>query len=144
MGKTVIELPKKVHFSTELTVRITDLNYGNHLGNHAIAGLLHEARVAMLAEYGLNELNIGNNTSLIQGDLVIVFKNEGHYGHKLLFELSIDEMTNASFDVYYHVKNQALDKTLALAKTRMVCFDYENKKTKGIPESFRNTFKLNP
>ena len=30
-------------FRTELDVRITDINYGRHVGNDAMLGLLHEA-----------------------------------------------------------------------------------------------------
>ena len=32
-------------FRTELDVRITDINYGRHVGNDALLGLLHEARL---------------------------------------------------------------------------------------------------
>ena len=32
-------------FRTELDVRITDINYGRHVGNDAMLGLLHEARL---------------------------------------------------------------------------------------------------
>ena len=33
MGRVKLELPETFSFSTELTVRVTDLNYGGHLGN---------------------------------------------------------------------------------------------------------------
>ena len=58
MTRIKIELPETYLFSTEIPVRITDLNYGNHLGNDAILSLLHEARVRFLAYYGWTESSV--------------------------------------------------------------------------------------
>jgi hypothetical protein len=49
MPRLKLELPAGFPFRTTLTVRVTDLNYGNHLGNDALLGLLHEARVSRCA-----------------------------------------------------------------------------------------------
>ena len=58
MARIKLDLPGRFPFSTELRVRITDVNYGGHMGNDALLGLLHEARVQFLAHYGLSELDI--------------------------------------------------------------------------------------
>jgi acyl-CoA thioester hydrolase len=42
-------------FSTDITVRTTDLNYGGHLGNDRLLSLIHEARVAFLKYRGLTQ-----------------------------------------------------------------------------------------
>ena len=44
-------------FQTEITVRVTDLNYGGHLGNDKLLSLIHEARVAFLACFGFSEMD---------------------------------------------------------------------------------------
>ncbi len=44
-------------FSATLEVRISDINYGNHLGHDSLVSLLHEARVRFLRHLGYTELN---------------------------------------------------------------------------------------
>ena len=46
-------------FSIEMTVRITDLNYGGHLGNDTMLSLIHESRIAFLARHGFSEMDCG-------------------------------------------------------------------------------------
>ena len=58
MPRIRLELPDRFHFRTSLTVRVTDLNYGRHLGNDAVLGLLHEARVRFLRSLGYAELDV--------------------------------------------------------------------------------------
>lgn len=140
MPRIQLDFPEKDHFQTTLRVRVTDLNYGNHLGNDAFVSLLHQARIEMLESFGLNELNIGDNTSLIQGDLVVVYKAEGHLSDEIEFKLSVTDFGKSSFDVFYQATNKTKGKVLALAKTRMVCFDYQESKTCVVPMSFKELF----
>ena len=73
MARIHLNLPAHFPFCAELRVRITDVNYGGHMGNDALLGLLHEARVQFLAHYGLSELDIGG-LGIIMADSVIVYK----------------------------------------------------------------------
>jgi len=57
MARIKIELPEKFSFETIIPIRITDLNYGNHVGNDTILSILHEARVQYLRHYDLEELD---------------------------------------------------------------------------------------
>ena len=59
-------------FSINITVRITDLNYGGHLGNDSLLSLIHEARVAFLDSHGLSELDCGG-VSLTMGDAALIY-----------------------------------------------------------------------
>ena len=45
MARVEIELPEQFPFATEIPIRISDINYGNHLGNDAVLSLAQEARV---------------------------------------------------------------------------------------------------
>ena len=124
-----IEFPGKPVFSTNLRVRITDINYGNHTGNHALVGLLHEARLQWLISVGFSELNAGG-TALIMADLAIAFQQESYYGEELTIELYSEIATPKSFNLYYKVfKASAPEKPVASAKTAMVCFNYDTRKT---------------
>ncbi|MEC9409439.1 MAG: hypothetical protein VYD52_03175, partial [Pseudomonadota bacterium] len=59
MARVNLELPDVFTFSTHLTVRVSDINYGNHLGNDRMISLLHEARLRYLHDHDFSEFNIG-------------------------------------------------------------------------------------
>ena len=52
MARIKITLPTHVDFSTEIALRIGDINYGGHLGNDAVLALVHEARVQLFVSQG--------------------------------------------------------------------------------------------
>ncbi len=136
MARIKIEIPEKISFSVTLPVRISDINYGNHLGNDAIVSFLHEVRLLWLKDGNYSEMKI-ENYSLIMADLAVEYKAEGFHGDRLTIYVSIGEVGRCNFDVYFTIKNQ--DETLiAKAKTGMVCFDYVNKKVVSIPETFKD------
>ena len=121
-----------------IPVRITDINYGNHLGNDALVSLLHEARVAWLKSKGYTELDIAG-TSLIQGDLAVEYVKESFYGDVLQITISASDISRVSFDLYYHVTTHRNGEiiTIAKAKTGILCYDYHARKVMAIPETLR-------
>lgn len=131
MARVKIELPEKRLAEIKLSVRITDINYGNHLGNDALVGILHEARVQWLSHHNFSELNI-EGVGLIMADLAVVYKNESFYGDELTIGIYSGDITTVSFELYYSLNNQQ-NKIIAQAKTGMVCFDYQLKKVASIP-----------
>ena len=77
MARIEITLPSHFSYSTELTVRVTDLNYGNHVGNDSILALMHEARLQYYRHLGFkNELNFEGNVGQVISDAAIVYKSE--------------------------------------------------------------------
>ncbi len=139
MSRIQIENPETFVFSTEIPVRITDLNYGNHVGHDTIMSILHEARVQMLNRKGYSEIDIGG-CGLIMTDTVIVFKNEVFYPALLKCELAVGNVARSRFDVFYRVTRASDAVLVAEAKTGMVCFDYEQKRVARMPEAFKAAF----
>lgn len=135
MGRIKIELAERLIFSTELQIRVTDLNYGNHLGNHALLGLLHEARVLFYGSLGFPDERNVFGTGLIMADTAIQYKAEGFLGDRLKIEIGIMDITRLGYDLCYRVTNQN-GVEVALAKTGMVCFNYEVRKVAPVPEAF--------
>ena len=127
-------MPEKYLFSTQIPVRITDLNYGNHLGNDALLSIIHEARVRFLASYGYSEANI-ENVGIMMADAVIIYKSQAFYGDMLSIQIGIDDLSKKSCDFYYLIGNQA-EKIVALCKTAIVFFDYHLQKPALIPTKF--------
>jgi len=138
MARIKIELPGKQLTTIELAVRITDINYGNHLGNDSLVGLLHDARMQWLRSLNFTELNI-DGTGLIMSDLAVEYKAEAFYGDKLMVSIFVDDPSAVGFDLYYSVLNQN-NVFIAKAKTGMVCYNYEKKKVASMPESLKVIF----
>jgi acyl-CoA thioesterase FadM len=124
-------------FSTEITVRITDINYGGHLANDTVLSYFHEARVRYLAALGVSEADIGDETALTQTEAHIEYKNEGFLGDLLTIFVWIDEIARVRFRVNYDIVREKDGKHIAQGYVVLAGFDYETRRPKKIPESFR-------
>jgi len=137
MSRVKIQIPdEKAQFEISIPLRITDMNYGNHLGNDKILSLFHEARVQALAKLNCTELDIGDKVSLIMGDVMIRFRAEGFYGDITYVKIWFREFKTHSFQVYYQLINKTDERIIAEGKTGMVAFDYNARKVASIPASF--------
>ena len=138
MSRLKIELPEKLLTSVSIPVRITDINYGNHVGNNSIVEIIHEARVQLLQKHRFTELNVAG-TALIMSELLVEFKNESFYKDLLEIKIFCGEVTRVSFELFYEisVKRNAQTVIIAFAKTGMVCYDYSTKKVSAVPEELR-------
>jgi acyl-CoA thioesterase FadM len=141
MARIKVELPAHFSFSTAIPIRITDLNYGGHVGNDTILTLIHEARVQFLKQYGLEELKFAG-AGLIMSDAAIEFKNELFHGEVVTVWVTATDFTKVSFDLYYKLEKSSGD-PVAFAKTGMICYDYSKKKVVAIPESAREKMQKN-
>ncbi|MCB9263012.1 MAG: thioesterase family protein [Flavobacteriales bacterium] len=136
MARIKIEIPSQWLYSFKLQIRVTDLNYGNHLANEKVLSFAQEARVQFLKHYHASEIEFFG-TSLIQGDAAIEYKSEGFLGNEIEIKVGVYDLSNSSFDFVYEMTNTTTQKPLALAKTRMVCFDYSNRKVTVVPNKFK-------
>jgi acyl-CoA thioester hydrolase len=139
MARIVIELPITWLFTTEIQVRVTDLNYGNHVGNDNILGLMHEVRIQFYRSVGLkNELNFEGAVGQVISDAAIVYKSEAFLGDVLVGQIAAAEFNKYGFDLFYLLTNKTTGKEVARGKTGIVCFDYDKRKVASVPESLRS------
>jgi len=138
MARVKIILPEHFTFSCSIPVRVTDINYGGHLGNDKLLSLLHEARLQFLAHLGCSELN-AFGAGLIMTDVAIIYKNEGHYGDMLQVEMAANDLSTRGFDLYYRIycERQGQRVDIAHAKTGLLCFDYQQRKIATVPEGLK-------
>ncbi|HVF97606.1 MAG TPA: thioesterase family protein [Flavisolibacter sp.] len=132
MARVKLALPTLFLFFARVPVRITDVNYGNHLGNDALLSLIHEARMQYLASLGFTEMNVAG-VGLIMSDAAIEFKAEAFYGDVLRIYVAATDLSRVGFDLYYKLVKEGSETVVATAKTGMICFDYTNRKIIGIP-----------
>ncbi len=142
MGRVKIKFPtEKPLFQVIIPVRISDINYGNHLGNDSLLSIIHESRMQLLSQWGYDELNAGG-TALIMADVAIAYKGEAFYRDKLTVNIYVDELTDRSFDLLYHITTERDGeiKDIAHAKTGMLCFDYKARKIDAVTEELKGHF----
>jgi acyl-CoA thioesterase FadM len=135
MGRIKIEFPDKFLFSTGIPVRITDMNYGGHVGNDAILSIIHEGRAQFLKQFDFTEIDCGG-VSLIMSDVAIEFKHELFYGESVSMSIATGYVSKVAFDIFYKLEKKSSEKMIvvALAKSGMVCFNYQLKKVTAISQ----------
>jgi acyl-CoA thioester hydrolase len=135
MPRIKVPIPAHLPFSTIIPIRITDLNYGGHVGNDTLLSLLHEARVQFLKHHGYGELTFAG-VGLIMADVAIEFRQELFYGDEVRVFVGVGDFTKVSFDIYYKLQKATTDteSIVAVAKTGMVCYDYDKKKVVPVPD----------
>jgi acyl-CoA thioesterase FadM len=136
MPRIKIAIPDKFIFNTEIPIRITDINYGGHLGNDSLLSIIHEARVRFLNHLGYSESDV-KGVGIIMIDSSIQYKSEGFYGDELLVEITVNDFSGIGCDFVYRLSNKKTFKEIALAKTGIVFFNYEKKKTAPVPSEFK-------
>ena len=136
MSRIKLSLPEKSIFACKHTISITEINYGNHLSNDAILGIIHNARVLFLNSIDCSEKSLEGETGIIMADTGIVYKNEGFHNDKLNIEIFVDQPGKINFDIYYRLTRTSDNKIVAEAKTGIVCFNYNTRKVAEVPKSF--------
>jgi acyl-CoA thioesterase FadM len=139
MARVRIELPENFPFTTQLTVRVSDLNYGNHLGNDRILSLCHEARILFLKKFGLSELDFAGS-SLIMADAMITFKGQAYLSDELTIAIAATELTVHGFDLLYQITRGSDE--IARVKTALVFFDYQKNKIARAPSNLSELLGL--
>jgi acyl-CoA thioesterase FadM len=120
-------------FSRDYTVRVTDVNYGGHLGNDSLVGLLQQARIDFLASLGASEIDLGEGSGIILTDLTVSFRGEAFLGDTLTIGTLAVEVRGASFLLCHAVCRG--DELIALAEIRLAAFDYSKRRTVRLPET---------
>lgn len=142
MARIKIDLPEKFTFTTNIPIRITDINIGGHVGNDTILSIIHEARTQFFKFYGYSELNMAG-IGTIMSDVSIEFKKELFYGDIIKASVTATGFSRVSFEVFYKFEKTTSDgKTIPVvyAKTGIVCYDYSQKKIVPVPEEVKQKF----
>jgi aconitate hydratase len=76
MERVRVNIPEFFSFKTKIPIRITDVNYGGHVGNDSFLAMIQEARLQFYKHYGYSEINVeGMGTIMV--DVAIEYKAQG-------------------------------------------------------------------
>ncbi|MFO1053306.1 MAG: thioesterase family protein [Planctomycetota bacterium] len=136
MARLSLEIPAILPFATVIEVRVTDLNYGAHLGNDAMVSLIHEARFRFLVSQGMSEADCGG-AALVLGDLAVVYRAECFAGDRLRFEVGVTDVARVGCDFVYRAVRERDARLVVEAKTGIVFLDPLSRRPCAVPEAIR-------
>ncbi|SHH71077.1 thioesterase family protein [Massilia sp. CF038] len=140
MARLHLDFPEEqFYYTTPLTVRVTDINGANHLGNDSMISMISEARARFLYEFGVRESE-RDGTGIIVTDLATTYRSEAHARDQLLFEVGVMDFNKYGGDITFRI-TRPKDKTLiAMAKSGFVFYNYKTSEVVVMPEEFRAKF----
>jgi acyl-CoA thioesterase FadM len=127
------------YYSTQLTVRVTDINAGNHLGNDSMISMISEARARFLFEFGVSESERDGN-GIIVTDLATTYRAEAHARDQLLFEVGVMDFNKYGGDIIFRITRPRDKVLVAMAKSGFVFFNYKTSQVVAMPDEFRAKF----
>ncbi len=135
MNRIKIELPNSFLFSTEISVRVYDVNFAGHLSNDSILSMVHEARILFLKNWGFSEVDTAG-AGIIMFDAALQYKSQAYHGDILIFDVTVDNFIKNGCDFLFRITNKATGKEVARAKTGIAFFDYQQNKIVPVPKEF--------
>ena len=136
MSRVKLQLPTHFPFCTEIPIRISDINYGGHLGNDSVLSLVHEARVRFLQHLEYTEFDI-EGRGIVLTDAIVVYSSEGLYGDVVLVEVGTSDFQLVQCDMVYRLTNKQTKKEIARVKTGIAFLDRQTRKIAPVPDNFR-------
>jgi acyl-CoA thioesterase FadM len=140
MAKVILKEENSYDFRYRLKAQIHHVNYSGHVGHDAIVQMIWEARVNLLKDLGLTELDLGDGkTGIIMTDLEINFLREILPFDELLIESKIDDVSENGFRIYHRITKDG--KTCVLAETGFLSFNYSTHRVCTLPKQFLKILK---
>jgi YbgC/YbaW family acyl-CoA thioester hydrolase len=121
----------------EQPVRITDINFGNHLSHIALVEFIHDARANFLYSHKMSEANCFG-FGIIITKIDVSYRRQSFFGDILLTKMSVSILDEKKIAFHFDIINKETQKTIANATTEMVFFDIEKQKSCLIPSEFKN------
>ena len=140
MARLKLDFPDDLFlFSTQLTVRVTDINGANHLGNDSMISMISEARARFLYDYGVQETG-PDGVGIIVTDLATTYKAEAHARDQLVFEVGVMDFNQYGGDIIFRVTRPKDGRLVAMAKYGFVFFNYQSSQVTPMPPEFLAKF----
>lgn len=124
---------KNDKFSIPLTVRVSDLNYGNHVGYQNYFSYFQEARMAYLTRLGYSELDI-EGYGMIVGEANCKYKQELFLNDRIQVACRTKSIKGKRFVMEYRISRD--DHICAEGFTHNYCYDDQAKTIARLPAAF--------
>ena len=136
MARLTLDFPAdQYYFETRMTVRSTDINAANHLGNDSMVSMLSEARALFLAHFGAPEIDDDGLGTMVT-DLATTYRAEAHARDVLRFEVGVMDFNRYGGDITFRVTRPADGTLIAMAKYGFVFFNFQQGRVAPVPPAF--------
>lgn len=120
-------------FVHEDSVRISDVNYGNHLDFARLLDIVGNARKHYFNSLGFDELNI-SGVGIITIALNVKYMRQGMFSDLLLIKINPLEKKKMRLTLEFLVVNKKTKETLSKGEISLAFFDYQLQKSVPMPD----------
>lgn len=124
-------------FEHPIEVRFRDVDALGHVNNAVYFTYMEQARVAYMSRLGLMSGRLGES-GFILAEATCQFKAPVPFGMRLVVRVRIAQMRNSSFIMDYSLEEAESGQVMALGRTVNVTYDYEARKSRPIPDEWRD------
>ncbi len=122
-------------FTTDIQMRFRDIDGMGHVNNAVYLSYVELARTQFY-------MHQANKRTLDEIDFILArvevdFESQATWGDQIQVAVWPSKIGNSSFTLSYEVKEKRSGRILARAKSVLVSYDYERRKSKPIPDEFR-------
>ncbi|MGP9592193.1 acyl-CoA thioesterase [Halomonas sp. AOP42-C2-25] len=137
MERVKLEFPAEAIIHRHpLAVRVTDMNYGRHLGHDALVSLLHEARIQAFAALGLSEWDMHGYPTLV-ADLAVQYQSEARWPDALIIATAVPEPQGKALTVYQRIYQAETEQIVATARVNQLLIDVASGRPIEVPEQIQ-------
>lgn len=134
MERVKLEFPAEAIIHRHpLTVRVTDMNYGRHLGHDALVSLLHEARIQAFAALDLPEWDMHGYPTVV-ADLAVQYQSEARWPNALIIATAVPEPQGKALTVYQRIYQAESEQIVATARVNQLLIDVASGRPVEVPE----------
>jgi len=122
-------------FTIDIQMRFRDIDGMGHVNNAVYLSYVELARTQFY-------MHQANKRTLDEIDFILArveidFESQATWGDQIQVAVWPSKIGNSSFTLSYEVKEKRSGRILARAKSVIVSYDYETRKSKPIPDEFR-------
>ncbi len=122
-------------FTTDIQMRFRDIDGMGHVNNAVYLSYVELARTQFY-------MHQANKRTLDEIDFILArvevdFESQATWGDQIQVAVWPSKIGNSSFTLSYEVKEKRSGRILARAKSVLVSYDYERRKSKPISDEFR-------
>ena len=122
-------------FTTDIQMRFRDIDGMGHVNNAVYLSYVELARTQFYMHHA--DKRTLDEIDFILAHVDIDFESQAMWGDQIQVAVWPSKIGNSSFTLSYEVKEKRSGRILARAKSVLVSYDYERKKSKPISDDFR-------
>ena len=126
-------------FQIDISVRISDINYGGHLGHAELIKITHQARLKFFSKFGLSENNI-EGAGVIVKHLSVEYKAEAFFDEMLTIHIRIAEITKTYCIFSYEIFKNNTIRAASVLET-ILFMNYKSRRIVRVPQAIHNLKK---